>query len=114
MHIDWVKLINTDDNFKNILQVKVQKEFKTTPAYLEMSHQPDAGYEMGVYLCVGKALHQVHTKDAKPFSQYGSFANIQLKLVEDGYVFVFLGSGLHKIKKKAEQIACEVAIKQLE
>lgn len=113
-HIDWVRLINTDDNFKNILQVKVQKEFKTTPAYLEMSHNLDFGYEMGVYLCVGKPLHQVNIKEAVPFSVYGSFQKIQTRLAEEGHVFVFLGSGLHKIKKKAEQIACEVAIKQIE
>lgn len=113
-HIDWVKLINTDDNYKNILQVKVQKEFKTTPAYLEMSHNVDAGYEMGVYLCVGVQLHEVKIKDAKPFSIYGSFAGIQKQLMENGWVFVFLGSGTHKIKKKAEQIACEVAIKQIQ
>ena len=113
-HIDWVKLINTDDNFKNILQVKVQKEFKTTPAYIEMSYNLDFGYSMGVYLCVGKHLHQVGINEAVPFSAYGSFLNIQAKLVEQGFVFVFLGSGTHKIKKKAEQIACEVAIKQIQ
>jgi len=28
-------------------------------------------------------------------------------------IFVFLGEGLHKIKKKAEQIACEDAIAKL-
>lgn len=112
-HIDWVKLINTDDNFKNILQVKVQKEFKTTPAYIEMSHHADFGYEMGVYLCVGKQLHEVDISEATPFNVYGSFINIQTQLQEKGYVFVFLGSGLHKIKKKAEQIACDVAIKQI-
>jgi len=113
-HIDWVRLINTDDNFKNILQVKVQKEFKTTPAYLEMSHHPDVGYEMGVYLCLGKPLHQMSIQEAVPFEQYGSFAVIQDRLRAKGYIFVFLGSGLHKIKKKAEQIACEVAIKQIQ
>jgi len=30
-HIDWTNLIKNDDNYKNILQVKIQKEFKTTP-----------------------------------------------------------------------------------
>ncbi|MDC1321196.1 hypothetical protein N8261_04475, partial [Flavobacteriaceae bacterium] len=30
-HVDWMKLINDDDNYKNILQVKIQKEFKETP-----------------------------------------------------------------------------------
>jgi hypothetical protein len=78
-----------------------------------MSHQADVGYEMGVYLCVGRQLHQVHIKEAKHFNLYGSFANIQLSLQEIGYVFVFLGRGIHKIKKKAEQIACEIAINQI-
>ena len=27
-HVDIVKLVKTDDNYKNILQVKIQKEFK--------------------------------------------------------------------------------------
>lgn len=112
-HIDWIKLINTDDNFKNILQVKVQKDFKTTPTYLEMSHNQDIGYEMGVYLCVGKPLHQLHIKEAIPFSEFGSFQQIQSVLMTKGFVFVFLGSGTHKIKKKAEQIACEMAIKAI-
>ena len=35
-HIDWTSLILNDDNYKNILQVKIQKEFKVTPHYLEM------------------------------------------------------------------------------
>ena len=34
-------------------------------------------------------------------------------LLENDKIFVFLGSGIHKIKKKAEQIACEVALAQL-
>jgi len=29
-------------------------------------------------------------------------------------IFVFLGGGIHKIKKKAEQISCENAIKNIE
>lgn len=113
-YVDWTKLINTDDNYKNILQVKIQKEFKTTPDYLEISHDIDNGYEMGVYLCVGKPLHQLELSDAKPFSYYGSFIKIQTELIEHDSVFVFMGSGTHKIKKKAEQVACEIAIKQIE
>jgi hypothetical protein len=30
-----------------------------------------------------------------------------------GKIFVFLGEGIHKIKKKAEQIACDSAIRNL-
>jgi ribonuclease-3 len=113
-HVDWTKIINTDDNYKNILQVKIQKEFKTTPDYLEISHNPDFGYEMGVYLCVGKHIHEVKLKDAKPFIYYKSFKNIQAELVKNTWVFVFLGSGVHKIKKKAEQIASEVSIMNID
>jgi dsRNA-specific ribonuclease len=109
-HIDWIQLIKTDDNYKNILQVKIQKEFKTTPDYIEISHDMDTGYHMGVCLCIGKQIHEFKQRDAIPFSQYGSFASIQQAFTENGYAFVFLGSGTHKIKKKAEQIACEEAI----
>jgi dsRNA-specific ribonuclease len=34
-------------------------------------------------------------------------------MCENGKVLVFLGEGIHKIKKKAEQIACEEAIQKL-
>ena len=45
------------------------------------------------------------------FKKYGSFQKIQEELLQKGSVFVFLGSGIHKIKKKAEQIASELSIK---
>ena len=113
-HVDWTKIINTDDNYKNILQVKIQKEFKTTPDYLEISHQAEQGYEMGVYLCLGKPIHQMTIAESVPFSAYGSFQKIQEELLKKSCVFVFLGSGVHKIKKKAEQIASEVSIKTID
>jgi dsRNA-specific ribonuclease len=115
-HVDWMKIISTDDNYKNILQVKIQKEFKTTPDYLEISHDVDNGYQMGVYLCAGQSIHHISPAslaDAKPFSYYGSFLKIHDTMTADEKVFVFLGSGTHKIKKKAEQIACEVALANL-
>ena len=33
---------------------------------------------------------------------------------EHGRIFMFMGEGKHKIKKKAEQIACDDAIQMLE
>jgi len=38
----------------------------------------------------------------------------QLGLENDGKAFIFLGEGQHKIKRKAEQIACNEAIKYLD
>jgi dsRNA-specific ribonuclease len=112
-HIDWVELIKTDNNFKNILQVKIQKEFKTTPDYIEINHDIETGYTMGVYLCLGQAVYDLNPADAIPFCDINSFEKIQTRFEENGKIFIFLGSGVHKIKKKAEQDACEFAIKQI-
>ena len=113
-HIDWVKLIQDDDNYKNILQVKIQKRFQDTPHYIEIKHNDETGYEMGVYLCLGQKIHAVRKEDAVHFNTFGSFESIQSKLELDGKVFVFLGSGTHKIKRKAEQLACEETLQLLE
>ena len=111
-HVDWTNLINTDDNYKNILQVKIQKEFKVTPDYLEINND-DNGYEMGVYLCLGKHIHEVSIENSLNYDDLKSFEKIHEIYGSDGSVFVFLGKGLHKIKKKAEQMACFEAISKL-
>ena len=109
-HVDWISLINNDDNYKNILQVKIQKEFKTTPHYIEISHDIEIGYHMGVYLCLGQQIYEVNYEDAQPYSDFGNFEKIQDCLKENDKVFVFPREGTHKIKKKAEQIACNEAL----
>lgn len=109
-HVDWIELINNDDNYKNILQVKIQKEFKTTPHYIEIAHDIETGYHMGVYLCLGQQIYEVNHEDALPYSQFGNFQKIQDYLKDNEKVFVFLGEGTHKIKKKAEQFACNEAL----
>jgi len=116
-HIDWISLIQNDDNYKNILQVRVQKEFKVTPHYLEIGYDADLGYKMGVYLCLGQAIHQVRPENATRIQgEQNIFANIQKKLVDDpdARIFLLLGYGQHKIKRKAEQEACFEAIKALD
>lgn len=113
-HIDWVKLIQDDDNYKNILQVKIQKKFQDTPHYIEINHNDETGYEMGVYLCLGQKIHAVRKEDATHFNTFGSFENIHKQLEMNGKIFVFLGRGVHKIKRKAEQMACEETLKLLE
>lgn len=111
-HVDWVSLIRNDDNYKNILQVKIQKEFKVTPYYMEVcEYSSDVGYNMGVYLCLGQAPHDLAHSDSIPFSNLeNGYNDIHQIMSQTGKVFVFLGEGKHKIKKKAEQIACESAI----
>ena len=113
-HIDWVALIQNDDNYKNILQVKIQKEFKVTPHYLEMEHDLELGYKMGVYLCLGQHIFNLTYTEAINISKFKNFKAIQDYVTENGKAFIFMGEGQHKIKRKAEQIACNEAIKVIE
>jgi len=111
-HIDWIALIQNDDNYKNILQVKIQKEFKVTPHYLEIEHDMELGYKMGVYLCLGQPIYNVTPSDAIHINTLNNFKAVQDYLLNhEGKIFLFLGEGQHKIKRKAEQIACNEALK---
>jgi dsRNA-specific ribonuclease len=112
-HIDWIALIQNDDNYKNILQVKIQKEFKVTPHYLEIEHDAELGYKMGVYLCIGQPIHNVSHKDSVHISYFKTFKIIQDYISENNKIFLFMGEGQHKIKRKAEQIACNEALKYI-
>lgn len=107
-HVNWIDLIQNDDNYKNILQVKIQKEFKVTPEYLEISpYNNECGYHMGVFLCLGQPIHSVKMKDCMQIHSFRSFQDIHEYASVNGKVFILLGEGKHKIKKKAEQMACE-------
>jgi dsRNA-specific ribonuclease len=110
-HVDWTALIQNDDNYKNILQVKIQKEFKVTPHYLQLSHDIEEGYKMGVYLCLGQPIHSVKMEDAVHINSLNNFKSVQDYIADHGgKIFLFLGEGQHKIKRKAEQIACNEAL----
>lgn len=114
-HVDWINLIRNDDNFKNILQVKIQKEFKVTPDYIEVDqHDPEIGYHMGVYLCLGQHVHGLKHDDSIPISKFSSYNDIHQHMSQFGKIFLFMGEGKHKIKKKAEQVACDDAIRILD
>jgi dsRNA-specific ribonuclease len=113
-HVNWIDLIMNDDNYKNILQVKIQKEFKVTPEYMEIDiHNVDIGYRTGVYLCLGQPIYVVKHSDSLPIQNFASFQSIHEYMSINGKILLFLGEGLHKIKKKSEQIACENALNNL-
>jgi dsRNA-specific ribonuclease len=113
-HIDWVALIQNDDNYKNILQVKIQKEFKVTPHYLEIEHDTELGYRMGVYLCLGQPIYHLTHADAVDISYFKNFKAIHDHITDCSKVLIFMGEGQHKIKRKAEQVACNEAIKAID
>jgi len=116
-HVDWTNLINNDDNYKNKLQVIIQKEFKITPDYVELktpklddADDNDRLYVMGVYICFGQNIHNAKICDAITFDSLGSFKSIHDCLEKQDKLLVFLTKAEHKIKKKAEQLACDQAI----
>ena len=113
-HVDWHKLIQTDDNYKNILQVRIQRAFKTTPDYIELSSDSETGYEMGVFVRLGRDLHEVDVGEAPGLDVFKSLDAIMAAYERDGYAFVRLATSKHKIKKKAEQSACKLALDALD
>ena len=113
-HVNWMELLQTDDNYKNILQVRIQKMFKTTPIYKEITEEGDEGYHMGVYLCLGQAHYSLSHENATDYEVFGSLENIKAYFDMHGKIFIFLGESKHKIKKKAEQSACQNALQKFE
>ncbi len=105
--VDWNELLENDDNYKNIFQVMIQKEFKTTPDYVVLSVDDEQRYTMGVYLCLnGVSIHNANLNDAIAFDTLLSFEKIH----EEQHSLIYFSKSSHKIKKKAEQMACEQAI----
>ncbi len=110
--VDWDEIINNDNNYKNIFQVIIQKQFKITPDYLEIYNDSNEGYTMGVYIAIGAPIYSFDKTTAVDFIKFGTFAKLN-EYAEQKKLLVFMGKGTHKTKKKAEQIACENAIKQV-
>tara|TARA_B110001450_G_scaffold102609_1_gene97138 strand:+ start:162 stop:1211 length:1050 start_codon:yes stop_codon:yes gene_type:complete len=128
-HINWLELINNNDNYKNQLQVQLQQAFKVTPIYKEINEwDEDEGYHMGVYLAINHKSHEFIHNDTNVIALKEFFKMNQIEksdntiidrlkeyynsLIEDeldtGFI-IFLSESKHKIKKKAEQAACKMA-----
>ena len=126
-HVNWIELLQNDENYKNILQVMLQKAFQVTPFYKEISeYDEETGYHMGVYLGLNKLSHEFETSDTN-IKNIEIFVNNSSKTLDnlkyhwnqfsqenenDGWV-IFLGESKHKIKKKAEQMACKLSIEKI-
>ena len=114
-YVDWNELLQTDDNYKNILQVKIQKKFKTTPDYVDFDPEDKSTYLMGVFLCLNCKVYNMDPNHAKDISEFKTLDDIEAYANENPEepLFVLLGKAENKTKKKAEQIACKNAIDYL-
>jgi dsRNA-specific ribonuclease len=113
-HVDWSEIIHNDDNYKNKLQIMIQKEFKITPHYMEVSNTYEYGYHMAVFLCIGfgNTIHCLDYRQATKLQCY-NLRDVKKFVSENKNVFLFLGEGMHKIKRKAEQHASKMALEVL-
>ena len=117
-HVNWIELIKNDENYKNQLQVIIQKEFKLTPDYIEIENTKDYElsdkiYTMGVFICFGQNIHNVNINECICFDTLNSFQKIHNLLLTNDKLLIFLSKASNKIKKKAEQLACEKAIENI-
>ena len=115
-HVNWTNVLHNDDNYKNILQVIIQKEFKVTPEYciLEEPHHQQHEFVMGVFLVLRRHHHhhhqphqhlQHHADAAQSLHEFRTMSELH-----SSRGAVLLGRGAHRNKKKAEQLACKNAI----
>jgi dsRNA-specific ribonuclease len=68
---------------------------------------------MGVFLCIGQQVYNCKLSDAIHIDSLKTFQAINEHIQQHDKVFVYLGEGQHKIKRKAEQIACNEALQKI-
>ena len=131
-HVNWKELITTNDNYKNLLQVQLQQNFKVTPIYKEINQwDEDKGYHMGVYLAVNCKSHEFKHENVFSVDTFFTNKNIiinktnsileniksyyekKIENKEKPVFVIFLSDSKHKIKKKAEQYACKLAFESI-
>ena len=66
---------------------------------------------MGVYLCLNDT--NIHTSDIQTAINYNTIQSFE-KIREDNINLIYFSKASHKIKKKAEQLACQYAIKSIQ
>jgi dsRNA-specific ribonuclease len=118
-HVDWSSIIQNDDNYKNLLQVRIQKEFKVTPLYLELGYDLVTGFNICVFLNINNPIYEnqnvnLETLTYLPITDFTNYDEIHKIISQDNKILVLLGSGNHKIKRKAQQNACKNAIDVLD
>ena len=67
-----------------------------------------------LYLCLGQQIFNLKHSDSTNISKFKTFQAVQEYISQNEKIFLFMGEGQHKIKRKAEQIACNEAIKSID
>lgn len=110
--VNWTSILETNDNYKIQFQVRIQKVLKVTPQYYIMNQEREQldAYCMGVYVCSeNKILDKESIELSIPYTEIMNLSSIDLT-----DTVIYFSQASHKIKKKAEQLACKIALKLLE
>jgi hypothetical protein len=59
---------------------------------------------------LGQKIYAVKPDEAHHISTFTDFNSIKEMLIKNGKILVLMGQGQHKIKTKAEQMACNQAL----
>ena len=85
-----------------------------------MGYDTITGFQIHVFLIVNFHIHEEDINSQSLTSPYNtiddftSYEDIHEKISEENKILIFLGCGNHKIKRKAQQIACKNAIEGLQ
>ena len=110
MFLDFNKIkVNDEDNWFNDVFL-CGPGFQMTQIFIENIFEKHVDW---MYLCMGNFGGDMNHYQSIHYNQFKSFSEIHQYMSENGKIFLFLGEGLHKIKKKAEQISCNEAIQHL-
>lgn len=126
-YVNWNELLNENNNYKNIFQVLIQREFKVTPDYILLNGEydeqtgtskPQSDYHTCVVVCCGnKNIHKksFNISDVVCYKDLEKGISTMRELLDkDGGFIVRFGDSKHSTKKKAEQEACRLSIKMIE
>lgn len=122
-YINWNEILGENNNYKNIFQVMIQREFKVTPDYVLINGEydchtgttkPQVEYHTCVVVCCGNKTIHGQSFDINEIVTFDALANgfddMKELLETQGGFTVRFGDSKHSTKKKAEQEACRLSI----
>lgn len=113
-HGAWLAKI-ADVNYKNRIQIWIQKEFRVVPEYQLMEeYNRENGYHIGLYISVRCSDDIPFRKRVKTHvSQFTRLSQIHMHIKQHGYICMLVVTSIHKSKPEAEQDAANKAFQYM-
>ena len=123
-YVNWNDILNENNNYKNLFQVIIQREFKITPDFVLLNgvydeqtgvNKPQQDYHSCVFVCCGSySIHNTNIDKAVNYETLeNGFDTMREMLNNEGGFIIRFGDSKHSTKKKAEQEACRLSIEMI-